>query len=103
MDRILGSRTIEGMILTWVLLAVAVVFAFLAYDAARLSSPETDVPFALTAKGWGEDVAHVSLAEQEKRKQYSRLRGIGDLNQSVWLFVILCIGCLAGAGYSLVP
>lgn len=92
-----------AMTLTWVLLAAAVVFAFLAYDAARLSSPVKDLPYALTAKGWGEDVAHVSLAEQEKRKQYNTRRGIGDLGQSVWLFVILCSGCLAGAAYSLVP
>ena len=88
---------------TWLLLAAAVVFGFLAYDAARLSSSAKDVPYALTAKGWGEDVAHVPLTEQEKRKQYHALRGFGDLSQAVWLFVILCIGSLAGAGYTLVP
>lgn len=71
------------MTFTWVLLAAAVVFGLLAYDAARLSSPAKDVPYTLTAKGWGEDVAHVSLAEQEERKQYNALRGFGDLSQSV--------------------
>ena len=91
------------MTFTWVLLAAAVVFGFLAYDAAQLSSPAKDVPYGVTAKGWGEDVAHVSLVEQEERKQYNALRGFGDLNQSVWLFGILCAGCLAGAAYPLLP
>ena len=103
MELIFGSRRIETMTLTWVLLALAVVFGLLAYDAARLSSPAKDVPYALTAKGWGEDVAHVSLAEQAERKQYNALHGFGDLSQAVWLFVVLCAGCLGGAGYSLLP
>jgi hypothetical protein len=88
------------MILPWVLLTAAVVFGYLAYDAARLSTSAKDVPYALTAKSWGEDVAHVSLAEQEKRRRYNALRGLGDLSQSVWLFGILCVGCLAWAGYA---
>jgi len=82
------------------MLTGAAIFGYLAYDAARLSMAAKDVPYSLTAKGWGEDVAHVSLAEQEKRKQYNALRGLGDLGQSVWLFGILCVGCLAWAGYS---
>ncbi|KLN52104.1 hypothetical protein [Variovorax paradoxus] len=80
------------------MLTAAAISGYLAYDAARLST--TDVPYALTAKSWGEDVAHVPLAEQEERKQYNAIRGIGDLSQSVWLFGILCAGCLACAGYS---
>lgn len=87
---------------TWLLLAAAVLFGFLAYDAARLSSSARNVPYALDAKAWGEDVAHVSLAEQEQRKRYHAHRGLGDLGQSVWLFVILCIGSLAGAACTLV-
>lgn len=88
------------MIFFWVMLTAAAVFGYLAYDAARLSTPAKDVSYALTAKGWGEDVTHVSLAEQQKRKQYNATRGIGDLGQSVWLFGALCAGCLASAGYS---
>lgn len=88
------------MILPWVMLTAAAVFGYLAYDAARLSTSAKDAPYSLTAKAWGEDVAHVSLAEQEKRKQYNAVRGLGDLSQSVWLFGILCVGCLAWAGYS---
>lgn len=84
------------------LLAAAVFFGYLAYDAARLSSPAVDVPYALTAKAWGEDVTHVSLAEQAHRKQSNARRGFGDLSQSVWLFGILCAGCLAGAAYLVV-
>jgi hypothetical protein len=88
------------MIFPWVMLTAAAVFGYLAYDAARLSTPAKDVPYSLTAKGWDEDVAHVSLAEQQKRKQYNATRGIGDLSQSVWLFGVLCVGCLASAGCS---
>ena len=84
----------------WIMLTAAAIFGYLAYDAARLSMPAKDVPYSLTAKAWGEDVAHVPLSEQEKRKKYNAVRGLGDLSQSVWLFGILCAGCLAWAGYS---
>jgi len=90
------------MISIWVLLIAAVVFGYLAYDAARLSTSAKHVPYALTAKSWGEDVGHVSLAEQEKRQYANAVRGLGDISQSVWLFGILCVGCLAAAGYSIV-
>jgi hypothetical protein len=95
-----ASRIVWTMIFPWVMLTAAAVFGYLAYDAARLSTPAKDVPYSLTAKGWDEDVAHVSLAKQQKRKQYNATRGIGDLSQSVWLFGVLCVGCLASAGYS---
>ncbi|MBT2325873.1 hypothetical protein J7E62_26430 [Variovorax paradoxus] len=85
---------------SWLMLFASGVFAFLAYDAGRLSSSARDVPYALTAKGLGQDVAHVSLAEQEKRKQYNARFGLGDLSQSVWLFGILSATCLAVATYS---
>lgn len=78
----------------------AALSGYLAYDAARLSTPAKDVPYALTAKSWGEDVAHVPLAEQKRRKQHNAVRGLGDLGQSAWLFGILCAGRLACAGYS---
>ncbi|CAN7547114.1 hypothetical protein [Variovorax paradoxus] len=78
----------------------AAISGYLAYDAARFSTPSKDVPYTLTAKSWGEDVAHVPLAEQEERKQYNAVRGLGDLGQSAWLFGILSAGCLACAGYS---
>lgn len=99
-DFLHASRTIWTMIFPWVMLTAAAVFGYLGYDAARLSTPAKNVPYSLTAKSWDEDVAHVSLAEQQKRKQYNATRGIGDLSQSVWLFGVLCVGCLASAGYS---
>lgn len=85
----------------WLLLVAAFVFGLLAFDAARLSSPAKDVPYSVTAKAWGEDVAHIPLAEQERRKKYNARHGLGDLSQSVWLFGILSAGCLAGAAYVL--
>lgn len=89
------------MTLTWVLFAAAAAFGFLAYDAARLSTSAKNLPYALTAKGWGEDLSGVSLAEQERRKQHNPRHGFGDLSQSVWLFGILCVCFLGGAIYSL--
>lgn len=88
------------MFFSWIMLMAAAIPGYLAYDAARLSTMAKDVSCALTAKSWDEDVAHVPLAEQEKRKQYNAVRGLGDLGQSAWLFGILCAGCLACAGYS---
>jgi hypothetical protein len=88
------------MIVAWVMLIAAAIFWYLAYDAARLSTSAKDVPYSLTAKGLGEDVAHISLTEQERRKQYNASRGLGDLSQSVWHFGILCVACLVWAGYS---
>jgi len=85
----------------WILLVAAVVFGLLAFDAARLLAPARDVPYSLTAKAWSEDVAHISLAEQERRKKYNARYGLGDLSQSVWLFGILSAGSLAGAAYVL--
>lgn len=95
-----ASRTIWTMIFAWVMLIAAAVFGYLAYDAARISTSAKEVPYSLTAKSWGEDVAHISLAEQERRKQHNAARGLGDLSQSVWLFGILCVGCLVWAGYA---
>lgn len=88
------------MIFPWVMLAAAVIFGCLACDAARLSTSTKDAPYSLIAESWGEDVSSVPLAEQERRKQYNASRGLGELSQSVWLFGILCVGCLASAGYS---
>lgn len=96
------ARTFYAMTLPWILFAAAVFFGVLAYDAARLSTPAKDVPYALTAKGWGEDIAHVSLAEQERRKRYNLRDGLGDLSQSAWLFSILCVAFLIGACCALV-
>ena len=83
----------------WLLLLAAALFGLLALDAARLSTPSKDVPYSLTAMAWGEDVAHVPLAEQERRRQFNAQRGLGDLSQSVWLFGILSAGCLVDAAY----
>jgi hypothetical protein len=59
--RSLAAATIQEMTF-WLLLVAAFVFGLLAFDAARLSSPAKDVPYSLTAKAWGEDVAHIPLA-----------------------------------------
>ena len=43
----------------------------------------------------------MSCSQNNKSEsQYNATRGIGDLSQSVWLFGVLCVGCLASAGYS---
>ena len=81
----------------WILLIASAVFACLAWDAFRLASPGTDVAYAVTAKGLGQDVSHIPLGEQHELKRRNASFGLGDLNQSVWLFGVLCAGSLAGA------
>jgi hypothetical protein len=77
----------------WLLLFAAIVFAWLAYDAWRISVPQADIPFALTAKGLGQDVSGVPLKEQKKRKDWNSIYGLGDLTQAAWLWGILAVGC----------
>lgn len=84
----------------WLLLSLAVVFGYFAYDAWKLSVPAKDVPYSLTAEGLGQDVAHVPLHEQERRKSWNTRYGLGDLGQSVWLWGILSLACAAGALWS---
>jgi hypothetical protein len=81
----------------WFFLALTVVFVCLAYDAHKLAVPAEDVPYALIAQGWKEDVSHVPLQEQAKRKAWNARYGFGDLRQSVWLWSILALGCAAGS------
>lgn len=78
--------------LPWLLLFLTAVFAALAVDAYSLAAPSESVPFSVTAKALGQDVSHVPLSEQEKRKAWNQRYGLGNLNQSVWLFAILALG-----------
>lgn len=62
-----------------ILLALAILFGYLAYDARKLSVPAKDVPYSVTAAGLGQDVSSVPLPEQEKRKSWNVRYGLGDL------------------------
>lgn len=75
----------------------AALFAYLAYDAARLSTPADSVPYSQTAKALGQDVAHVPLSEQHQFKRWNATFGLGDLASTVWLFGVLSVGAFAGA------
>lgn len=77
----------------WLLLILAVVFAALAVDARSLATPPGSVPYSLTATALGQDVSHMPLAEQQKLKEWNRVYGLGDLNQSCRVFVVLALGC----------
>lgn len=83
--------------LTWFLMIASALFAYLAYDAARLATPADSVPYSQTAKGLGQDVAHVPLSEQHRLKRWNSAFGLGDLAGTVWLFGILSVGALSGA------
>lgn len=76
---------------------VSALFAYLAYDAARLSTPADSAPYSQTAKGLDQDVAHIPLSEQHQFKGWNSAFGLGDLAGTVWLFGILSVGALAGA------
>ncbi len=77
----------------WLLLILTGVFAFLTYDAFTLVVPKESIPYSLTAKGMGQNVSHLTLEEQEQLKKFNLRYGLGNLNQSVWLFAILSFGC----------
>lgn len=83
--------------LPWFLLIASALFAYLAYDASRLSTPADSVPYSQTAKGLGQDVSHIPLSKQHQFKRWNSTFGLGDLAGSVWLFGILSIGAFAGA------
>ncbi len=80
-----------------ILLALAFLFGYLAYDARKLSVPAKNVPYSVTAAGLGQDVSGVPLHEQEKRKSWNARYGLGDFSQSVWLWSILSVACVTGA------
>ena len=77
----------------WLLLILTGVFAYLGYDVFKLNAPQDAIPYSLTAKGLGQDVSHLTLAEREPLKQFNQRYGLGNLNQSVWFFGILAVGC----------
>jgi hypothetical protein len=82
---------------SWLLLCAALIFAWLAYDAWRLATPAKEVPYALTAKGLGQDVSGVTLQEQNVRKVWNARYGVGDLSQAVWLWGLLALASAIGA------
>ena len=78
----------------WLLLVLTVVLAYLTYDAMSLVAPA--LPYSEIAKGMGQNLSYMPLAEQEKLNRYPSLHRFGDLNQTVWLFAILTVGfCIA--------
>lgn len=78
---------------SWLLLILTFVFVYLAYDASLLATTHNALPYSVIAKVWGQDLSYLSLSEQEKLKYYPNRYGFGNLNQVVWLFVILAVGC----------
>lgn len=79
------------------LLAFCGLFAYLAYDAYSLRAPGNSIPYAERAKEFGQDLSHLSMAEQKKLSDYSDRYGLGKVNQSVFLFGILALACGVGA------
>lgn len=83
--------------MNWLLLSLALVFAWLAYDAWKIAVPAADVPYSVTAKGLGQSVDGVPLQEQERRKDWNLHYGFGDLSQTVWLWTILALVSAIGS------
>ncbi len=84
----------------WLLLILAFVFGYLAYDASLLVTTHNALPYSVIAKVWGQDLSHLSLSEQDKLKHFSNRYGFGSLNQAVWLFTILSVGCAIAAVFA---
>ena len=78
----------------WILIILAVLFAGLALDARELSVPWKDTPYSVTA---AQDVSHLSLVEQEKRKAWHAQHGTGDASQAHIFWGLLSLGCAIGA------
>ena len=53
-------------------------------------------------KGLGQDVSHLTLAEREPLNQFNQRYGLGNLNQSVWLFGILAVGCAVATFFAFI-
>ena len=80
---------------SWVLLVLVMAFSFLAYDASKLAEPNLEVPYSVTAETLGQEINHVPLHEQAKLKSWNLRQGLGDLNQSFWLWMILAVASAA--------
>ena len=81
-----------------ILVGLAIFFAYLAYDSYRLRSPDESTSASVLAKGLGQDISHLSAAEQRQFMHWHRRFGLGGLSQTFWLFLILAVGCVLGAG-----
>jgi hypothetical protein len=89
-----------------ILLGLAIVFIYLAYDSYRLRSPDESVSASVIAKGLGQDISNLSAAERQRFVHWHRRYGLGGLSKTCWLFVLLAAGCALGAatiwfGYAL--
>lgn len=83
--------------MNWLLLAAALFFLWLAYDAWKMAAPAKDIPFSVTAKALGQSVDGVPMLEQERRRVWNSRYGLGDLSQIVWLWGILALMCVLGS------
>lgn len=82
--------------ISWLLLLITAVLAYVTYDAFSLRSGSyRTLPYRVVAKVWGQDVSHLSLEAQERAKNYNLTRGIGNVEQSPWAFLILFLGFAA--------
>jgi hypothetical protein len=85
----------------WLLIPAAL-FAYLAFDAWRLGTSSEAAPYDTEAKVRGEPLDGVPLHEQMRRKAWSRRYGMGEPSQVLWVWLILAVGCLAGAAFGAV-
>ena len=79
------------------LLLGALLFAWLAYDAWKLSIPANDTSYPVSARLLGQSSDGVPADELHSRKQWNSWRGLGDLSQSVWLWCVLSLTCAIAA------
>jgi hypothetical protein len=84
----------------WLLLGLTLFFAYLTYDSWVLRAPP--LPYSEIAKGFGQDLDHLQLHEQEKLNRYPNRIRLGDINQSTWLFGILTFGLALATANSLI-
>jgi hypothetical protein len=84
---------------TLILALLAILFAYLAYDCYqfRSSDPNDVLSASEIAKGFGQDISHLSAAERIQYAELHRRRGVGRPSQLFGLLVTLAIACAAAA------
>lgn len=74
----------------WILLLFTLFFGYLTYDAWALYVPNHK-PNAQFPSWWF--TKKLTPKEREKLTLFYQRHGVGNVNQSVWLFGILTFGC----------
>lgn len=75
----------------WLLLIFTVVCAYITYDSFRWRDSIKRSPFSVISNMWKGDLKHLTVAEQEKVKEF--VAGFMGGGQLCWIFLLVTILC----------